>query len=69
MAQTEKEVEPKKLGGSAASIFQSIAAVERFATDGKGPSPMKKDSSPSESKSPDWEWDGIVDEDAHMGWD
>ena len=25
MAQTEKEVEPKKLGGSAASIFQSIA--------------------------------------------
>lgn len=69
MAQAEKVVEPEKLGGSAASIFQSVAALERFATDGKGPSPMKKDNNPSEPKSPDWEWDGIVDEDAHMGWD
>ena len=65
MAKKESVVVPEKLD-SAASIFK---AVERSVTDGKGPSPRKKDNDPIESKSSDWEWDGTVDEDAHMGWD
>ncbi len=65
MEKKESVVLPENLG-SAASIFE---AVERSVTDGKGPSPKKKDNDPIESKSSDWEWDGTVDEDAHLGWD
>jgi len=41
---------------------------ERFVTDGQGPSP-RKDETKSDDSDPEWEWDGTVDEDAHMGWD
>ena len=66
MAKKESVILPQKLD-SAASIMK---AVERSVTDGKGPSPRKKDNVPSESDSnPDWEWDGTVDEEAHLGWE
>lgn len=38
---------------------------DRFATDGKGPTP--RDPPPkTEVVNEDWEWDGAIDEDAHM---
>jgi len=37
---------------------------ERYPTDGKGPTP--RDKPKEEFFDKDWEWDGIVDEDAHM---
>lgn len=40
------------------------AEEERYATDGKGPTP--RDPPKKEAVDEDWEWDGIVDEDAHM---
>ena len=40
---------------------------ERFATDGKGPTPKKNDS--AKDSGSDWEWDGTIDEEAHLGWD
>ena len=66
MAKKEAVVMPEKLD-SAASIMK---AVERSVTDGKGPSPREKDVNPNESKSdPYWEWDGTIDEEAHLGWE
>ena len=66
MAKKESAIlPPEKLGTSAASIMK---AVERSATDGKGPSPKKIDNCPNKSES-DWEWDGTVDEEAHLGWE
>ena len=37
---------------------------ERYATDGKGPTP--RDPRKVEAVDEEWEWDGIVDEDAHL---
>lgn len=37
---------------------------ERYATDGKGPTPQEPPKREVVDK--DWEWDGTVDEDAHM---
>lgn len=40
------------------------AEEERYATDGKGPTPPKLPKKKVVEE--DWEWDGTVDEDAHM---
>ena len=40
------------------------AEEERYATDGKGPTPQEVPK--KEVMEGDWEWDGTVDEDAHM---
>jgi hypothetical protein len=41
---------------------------KRFVTDGQGPTP-RKDEKKFDDTDSEWEWDGTVDEDAHMGWD
>jgi len=43
-------------------------AGARSATDGKGPTP-KESNTVAIKEEPDWEWDGTVDEDAHLGFD
>ena len=43
-------------------------ASSRSAMDGKGPLP-KQINVVSDNRDGDWEWDGVVDEDAHMGLD
>ncbi len=63
MANKESEILPEKLVSGASPK----KADERFATDGMGPTPRKNDN-PDKSGS-DWEWDGTVDEEAHLGWD
>ena len=53
---------------SAVDTVEAISAVEeRYATDGKGPTPSKKTSKFTDSLA--FEWDGTVDEDAHLGLD
>ncbi|KAI2495504.1 hypothetical protein MHU86_19000 [Fragilaria crotonensis] len=53
---------------SAVDTVEAISAVEeRYATDGKGPTPSKKASKFTDSLA--FEWDGTVDEDAHLGLD
>lgn len=43
------------------------AEEERYATDGKGPTRSFKEEVPKkEVVEEDWEWDGTIDEDAHM---
>ena len=46
-------------------------ASSRSVTDGKGPSPKLNipEKSPSDVNDSNWEWDGTVDEDAHLGLD
>jgi hypothetical protein len=60
---------------SLSSEFMKVAAtispkspVHRFITDGLGPSPKNRPSAPQTEFSNDvaWEWDGVVDEDAHL---
>lgn len=62
-ATKESAVLPEKLDSG---MFPKID--KRSVTDGKGPSPRtdKKNEHVSDS---DWEWDGTVDEEAHLGWD
>jgi hypothetical protein len=48
-------------GGGPTSILNVVE--ERYATDGLGPSPIERE---PEVKDPGWEWDGTVDENAHM---
>lgn len=44
--------------------------VSRFGTDGQGPSPKKKDNIMNVMPTTDkWEWDGTVDDDAHLDLD
>jgi hypothetical protein len=43
-------------------------ADKRFVTDGMGPTPVRE-KNVSDRADPDWEWDGIVDDEAHLGLD
>lgn len=49
------------------ALLSSLIATSssRAVTDGKGPSQSGDDKS-SETEDPNWEWDGTVDEDAHL---
>ena len=44
----------------------SVQANKSSATDGNGPTPRRSKNIEEKSDS-DWEWDGTVDEDAHLG--
>lgn len=50
------------VGGGITGVLDSIE--ERYSTDGKGPTP--KQIMEEEEDDSDWEWDGTVNEDAHM---
>ena len=52
--------------GGVAAILNTVPA-ERRATDGLGPSPQFR--SPKVVQDENWEWDGFVDEDAHLDFD
>ncbi len=67
MADKEAEILPEKMVPSAA-LMNAVKAAERTATDGKGPTPRKNDI-PADDSGSDWEWDGTIDEEAHLGWD
>mmetsp|Transcript_26433 Transcript_26433/g.72692 ORF Transcript_26433/g.72692 Transcript_26433/m.72692 type:complete len:158 (-) Transcript_26433:5504-5977(-) len=49
-------------------IAKASATTSRSATDGLGPTPRQKESA-SNDDDKSWEWDGNVDEDAHLGLD
>lgn len=49
----------------AAAFLSSNSPADRFVTDGLGPSP-KSQPPKTEDKTDDWEWDGTVDENAHL---
>lgn len=59
------------LSSSFRSVVDTVESVsfveERYATDGKGPSPSKKPSKVADTL--EFGWDGIVDEEAHLGLD
>eukprot|EP00521_Asterionellopsis_glacialis_P014468 CAMPEP_0195308404 /NCGR_PEP_ID=MMETSP0707-20130614/38208_1 /TAXON_ID=33640 /ORGANISM="Asterionellopsis glacialis, Strain CCMP134" /LENGTH=347 /DNA_ID=CAMNT_0040372671 /DNA_START=1 /DNA_END=1045 /DNA_ORIENTATION=- len=61
------------MAGMGGGVMDVIGNVERdrYATDGKGPSPKNHQESSQFSAVQDdnWEWDGIVDEDAHFDFD
>ena len=63
MANKESAILPEK----SVSDASPKKADKRSATDGMGPTPRKNDN-PDKSDSA-WEWDGTVDEEAHLGWD
>lgn len=63
MATKESEMLPEK----SVSGASPKKADGRSATDGMGPTPRKNDN--VDRSSPEWEWDGTVDEEAHLGWD
>mmetsp|Transcript_20014 Transcript_20014/g.41230 ORF Transcript_20014/g.41230 Transcript_20014/m.41230 type:complete len:145 (-) Transcript_20014:81-515(-) len=63
MADKESAILPEK----SVSDASPKKADKRSATDGMGPTPRKNDN-PDKSDSA-WEWDGTVDEEAHLGWD
>ena len=44
----------------------SVQANKFSATDGNGPTPRKSENT-VENNDSDWEWDGTIDEDAHLG--
>lgn len=46
----------------------SSVSSSRSATDGLGPTPMQSKNT-SKNDDENWEWDGSVDEDAHLGFD
>jgi hypothetical protein len=51
---------------SAAGVPNAVDTLEdRYVTDGKGPMPNTRKEEP---RGDGWEWDGIVDENAHMDW-
>ena len=53
---------------SVVDTVESVSAVEeRYATDGKGPTPSKKPNKVTDGLA--FEWDGTVDEEAHFGLD
>ena len=53
---------------SSVDTVEAVSGVEeRYATDGKGPTPSKKANKYTDSLA--FEWDGTVDEDAHLGLD
>jgi hypothetical protein len=56
-------------GDDAMSAIGNTVEERYYATDGKGPAPSKYNVQPKEDGKK-WEWDGTVDEDAHMdlGW-
>lgn len=62
---TAQGVTPEKLDFGA-SLEE---ADTNLATNGMGPTPVKKNFSYKTDSDPDWEWDGIVDEEAHLGLD
>jgi hypothetical protein len=49
-------------GDGVASVLDTLE--ERYVTDGKGPMPKEPES--QQQRDDDWEWDGVVIEDAHM---
>ena len=55
----------------AASALSTNSPVSRFVTDGLGPSPKSPppEKEKGKDKLDDFEWDGVVDEDAHLGLD
>ncbi|VEU37357.1 unnamed protein product [Pseudo-nitzschia multistriata] len=68
-----KDTIPEKV--DAAKLFENsqlsellAKASSRSATDGLGPTPSQR-STVSNNNDSDWEWDGTVDEDAHLGLD
>ena len=44
----------------------SVQANKFSATDGNGPTPKQRKNNVEENPS-DWEWDGTIDEEAHLG--
>jgi hypothetical protein len=57
----------------AAASLSTDSPVARFVTDGLGPSPKMKPASatadPEKREDDDWEWDGTINEDAHLDLD
>jgi hypothetical protein len=54
------------MSSAAGGVPNVVDALEdRYVTDGKGPMPNTRKEEP---RGDGWEWDGIVDENAHMDW-
>jgi hypothetical protein len=51
------------------AMMPETSLVSRFVTDGQGPTPRSRDNINVKPTSDKWEWDGTVDDDAHLDLD